>query len=790
MTEPQRTEKDYRRIDRNSLLLLLLLTVPAGVMAVVLYLWPDAVWIAAIPYSAVGILGSFASLLLAVFLFVRYRAQSRILYVSAGLVAMGIIDGFHAVTAPGSVEFVWLHSVAGTVGGAFFVLYAFAGSTNLPTPSVKDTAGGIVKLLGGTAAAAFVCGVLPIALSDALPAVAQDGQLTPVAWALNAVPAALFLVAGVSLFRQYRKTGANEIFLLTAILIFLFQTCEVFSFATLWGVIWWFWQAMQLAVYLAVLGYVVKEYIQTSESLSVEVGERRKVEQALRKAEEDWRNSFNSLEEVMLIVDPDYNIEKVNSSGLALLGKSRRDVTGQKCYRVIRGVNAPCPYCPIRRTLEDRTVASVERYDEVFKRHFYMKSAPMLDEEGEITKVVYSMSDITDRIGAEAKEKILQRELSLTSRLASIGEVVAGITHEINNPLTGVIAFAQMLMQMGVPKNMQEAVEVIHDGANRVVGIVDKLLTFARRDRPDKEYADINAILTNTLAMRSYEMRTNSVNVTRELDENLPRTMANVGKLQQVFLNIIVNAEQAMVTAHNQGELLIRTERVDGTIRTTLTDDGPGIPEEVIDKLFAPFFTTKNDHGGTGLGLSISYGIIKEHDGRVYARSVAGNGATFVVDLPIVAEVHRAEHEQPAGPDLAEVTSARILVVDDEPHICRALDRLLTREGHGVDTAGNAQIALQRLARAQYDLVLLDIRMPGMSGIELYQRIREIVPGLQRRVICVTGDVISARNKAFLEETGIPCVAKPFGVDELMHLVKRVLGGETKDAQVTGSHSR
>ena len=789
MTRLNAVERDYQKIDRNSLFLLLLLSVPAGIMAIALYLWPDVTWTAPVPYSAVGILGSFVALLLAVFLFARYRSKIQILYVSAGLLAMGIIDGFHAVSTPGTTEFVWLHSIAGIVGGTFFVLYAFAETTKFPVPKIKITSGGIARLLGAAIATAVICGVLPVALSDSLPAVTRDGQLTAVAWTLNALPAVLFLIAGIRLFRQYRKTGASELFLITALLIFLFQACEVFYFATLWGVIWWFWQALRLGLYLAVLSYVLKEYILTSESLSVEIEERIRVEHALRKAEEDWRNSFNSLEEVMLIIDRDYNIENINNSGLALLKKDKQDVLGRKCHQVFRHTGKVCGFCPMRRTLDSKDIESVERYDELFKRHFNIKSAPIIDENGDITKVVYSISDISERIKAEAKEKILQRELSLTSRLASIGEVAAGITHEINNPLTGVIAFAQMLMQMEVPQNMREAVEVIYDGANRVVGIVDKLLTFARRDRPDKEYADINTILANTLAMRSYEMRTNNIELVQDFEECLPKTMVNVGKLQQVFLNIVVNAEQAMARAHGKGVLSVRTEAIDGKVRISLADDGPGVPEEVIDKLFDPFFTTKSDHGGTGLGLSISYGIVQEHNGKIYVRSLPGNGATFIIELPVVAEVRQTEEGQLFAEEPASVVTARILVVDDEPHICRALDRLLTHEGHKVDTAGNAERALRKLYRTRYDLILLDIRMPGMSGIELYQQIKEIFPALQHKVICVTGDVISARNKTFLEESGIPCVAKPFGVDELLSLVRQVLGGETEDAQITYSHS-
>lgn len=784
----QELEAKYQRVDRNSLLLLLLLTVPAGVMAIVLFLWPDILWIAEIPYTAIGILGSFAIILLSVFILARYHEQPGIMYISAGLIGMGIIDGFHAISPPGSAEFVWLHSFAGICGGTFFALYALTEITRLPIPSVKPTARGIGWLLGGVATVAFLFAVLSIVLADMLPTTVQEGHFTPVAWMINAVPVALFLVAGGSLFRQYRKTGAHELFLFTAILIFLFQASEVFYFATLWGVVWWLWQALRLAVYLAILGYVLKEYIQTSDSLAVEIDERKKVEKALRKADEDWRNSFNSLEEAMLIIDNAYNIENVNNSGLALLGKRKEEVLGEKCYQVIHGEDKPGEYCPFRQTLKSKRVASVERYDESFGKHFSVKSAPIFDEYGEVTKFVYLMSDISQRVKAEVKERVLQQELNLTSRLASIGEVAAGITHEINNPLTSVIAFAQMLRQMDVPKDIDEAVEVINDGANRIAGIVEKLLTFARRNRPDKEYVDINAIVTSVVEIHSYEMRNNNIDFTTHLASDLPWTMANLGQLQQVFLNIIINAEQAMAGAHKGGELSIKTDRVDSSIRVSIADDGPGIAKDNIDKLFDPFFTTKDADGGTGLGLSISYGIIKEHGGKIYVESTPGKGATFIVELPIVAETEQPKMAEPSGKEPKKVTGARIMVVDDEPHICRALHRLLTQEGHNVETTSSAQVALQRLNTAKYDLILLDIRMPGMNGIELYHHMKEMDPSLQRKVVCITGDVISPRNKAFLDEAGIPCITKPFGVDELMGQVKLVLGEQTNDAQITYSH--
>ncbi|MFC2071834.1 response regulator [Chloroflexota bacterium] len=410
--------------------------------------------------------------------------------------------------------------------------------------------------------------------------------------------------------------------------------------------------------------------------------------------------------------------------------------------------------------------------------------------------ILLAIEDITERKrmervvqdARESRERVLQQELNLTSRLASIGEVAAGIAHEINNPLTGVIGFAEMLTQMDVPEDIKEAVEVIYDGAKRVAGIVERLLIFARRNRPDKEYVNINSIVTNIVEMRSYDMRNSNIEVTTQLASDLPRTMANIGQLQQVFLNIIINAEQAMASADGSGKLSFKTEKVDSSIRVSVADDGPGIARDSIDKLFDPFFTTKEADGGTGLGLSISYDIINEHGGKIYAKNTLGEGATFIIDLPIIAETKQPKMAEPSGKEPEKVTGAKIMVVDDEPHICRVLDRLLTQEGHEVETISNAQTALQRLNTEKYDLILLDIRMPGMNGIEFYNHLEEIDLSLQQKVVCITGDVISARNKAFLDEAGIPCLAKPFGVGELRRQVKLALGEQRNDVQTVYSY--
>ena len=498
---------------------------------------------------------------------------------------------------------------------------------------------------------------------------------------------------------------------------------------------------------------------------------------------------IDSQDDIILIIGRGYDIENISESGRALLGVTKEKACGKKCYQVVYSGTGPCEYCPFTQTLKTAKAESVERYNETLAKHFRIKTTPILNKKGDVFKCICSMRDITELVNAEAKQKRMRQELSLNRRLVAIGQVAAGITHEINNPLTGVTAFAQMLMQMDIPENMKEAVEVIHEGTIRIVGIVDRLRTFARRDRPENEYADINAIITNTLALRSYEMRSNGIEVTTQLAKNLPRTMANIGQLQQVFLNVIINAEQAMTTSSQRRELTITTKQVADRIIVSIRDNGPGIPQEIIDELFDPFFTTKGDNSGMGLGLSISHDIITEHGGEIRVWSKPELGATFAIDLPIVTDTSEGEPGEPADAEQEEPVGARILVVDDEPHICRALDRLLTDKGHHVDTTPSPLKALEMIRDRRYDLILLDLRMPDMSGIEVYERIGIISPALQRKVVCVTGDVVSSQNEAFLHETGIPCVAKPFGVNDLMRQVRQVLEGEKKDAQVTYSHS-
>ncbi|GAI74303.1 unnamed protein product, partial [marine sediment metagenome] len=228
----------------------------------------------------------------------------------------------------------------------------------------------------------------------------------------------------------------------------------------------------------------------------------------------------------------------------------------------------------------------------------------------------------------------MQERLVIADRLASIGELAAGIAHELNNPLTGVIGFAEMLLEENVSDDAREKIAIIHHEARRTAEVVGNLLTFARKHKPSKRPVNVNGIIAAVLRLRAYEQKVNNIKIETHFAPDLPEIVADSFQLQQVFLNIVINAEFFMTEAHGKGVLVITSEKMDGFIRVTFTDDGPGIPEENTRKLFDPFFTTKKAGKGTGLGLSICHGIVAEHGGRIYAESGLGKGATFIIELP------------------------------------------------------------------------------------------------------------------------------------------------------------
>jgi len=396
------------------------------------------------------------------------------------------------------------------------------------------------------------------------------------------------------------------------------------------------------------------------------------------------------------------------------------------------------------------------------------------DDKGDPISRMGVFRDTTERKQAEEREKQLQQELNLANRLATVGEMAAGIAHEINNPLTGVVGFSDLLLKKDLPEDIRKDVDIIHEGARRIADITQRMLSFARQHKPERTSVNINEIIEATLAMRAYEMESSNIKVTTELATDIPLTFADAGQLQQVFLNIILNAEMEMNLVYGKGNLLVKTERIDNTIKVSFEDDGSGIPKKNIDRLFDPFFTTRDPDKGTGLGLSICYTIVTQHGGKIYARSRLGKGATFFVELPIVTKEEQLKMAEPAAEVSKTLSRARVLVVDDDTIVQQLLSEVLDEEGYEVEIVENGDDALERINSKDYDVILLDIKLPGMSGIKLYEYMQTSIKSLIRKVIFITGDVMSADTMVFIKSAHVPHITKPFDAEQLKKEITKI----------------
>jgi CheY-like chemotaxis protein len=319
---------------------------------------------------------------------------------------------------------------------------------------------------------------------------------------------------------------------------------------------------------------------------------------------------------------------------------------------------------------------------------------------------------------------------------------------------------------------------VIRGEAERAARIVRNLLTFARKRQSTRTMIDVNTVVRETLALRAYDQQMHNISVVTALASGLPEVFADSHQIQQVLLNLVINAEQAMIAARGQGSMVIRTwhDAEQDMVALEVSDDGPGVPAEVKSKIFDPFFTTKEVGKGTGLGLTVAYAIAQEHGGQIRVESQPGRGASFVAELPVsgIPSVSRTPRP-PAVPSMDAVRGASILLVEDEKALAAAVSEALTDAGLNVDHAGDGEEALARVRQKNYDLVVCDLKMPRVDGMTLYRAIAAGTPALARRVIFVTGDVAGTDAERFLEDSGCRWLAKPFRLADLLRAVRETL---------------
>jgi nitrogen-specific signal transduction histidine kinase len=371
----------------------------------------------------------------------------------------------------------------------------------------------------------------------------------------------------------------------------------------------------------------------------------------------------------------------------------------------------------------------------------------------------------------QQQEALLQRE-----KLAAMGSLLASVAHELNNPLAIIVMQAESLREELGGGPSAELLTDIAQAADRCKRLVHNFLTLARQHPPERAAVDLHAMITRTMELLMPSLRVDNIGVQMHLAASLPPLWADSHQLQQVVVNLVTNAQQALRDTTEPRQLTLKTwyDPSHPCIIFEVIDTGPGIPLALQGRIFEPFFTTKPPGVGTGLGLSLCRGLLEGHGGTISVISVPGQGARFRVELPTAGALETTpvllepEVPPPAG-------GQTILVVDDEPGLARGLARLLRRDGYNVDVVDNGRLALARLQERDYDLILSDLRMPELDGTGLYRALMQQYPHLLQRFVFLTGDTLSPETLTFFAQHSVPRLIKPFTVAEVRRIVQQAL---------------
>ena len=500
----------------------------------------------------------------------------------------------------------------------------------------------------------------------------------------------------------------------------------------------------------------------------------KREEEELKKTKDKLRLIYDGIQDHVLLVDYDRRIMEANRHFMRAFGADEQMILGKDVCAFF-GMGEPRDGCPVKKAIDAAVPFEVEitaPNGKVLMWHTF----PLIAAGGAQKMAVVYIKDVTN-------ERMLTQKLMQSDKLSSLGELVSGVAHELNNPLTGIMCFTElMMMEAGEGTQIRDRLSKVYDASHRCKKIIDNLLTFARWKKPEKKYDDINRVLKGIVDLRAYQLKVDDIALTLDLDERLPFTMLDEHQIHQVILNLINNARDAIMDAGRHGTIKIRTRRGALNIVITVEDNGRGMTSEVASRIFDPFFTTKPVGRGTGLGLSISYGIINEHGGNIRVASTLEAGTTFIIELPITENTTgggEADKTKPSS-DTARQTEVgdralKALILDDEAIILDLLNDTLKQAGFVVDRCSSGEDALTRIAAVNYDIIISDIKMPGMDGKRFYHETGKIKPELLNRFIFITGDGVNKDTQEFLKGTQNAFLKKPFTIDQLTETVEKLI---------------
>jgi PAS domain S-box-containing protein len=523
----------------------------------------------------------------------------------------------------------------------------------------------------------------------------------------------------------------------------------------------------------------------------------RKQAEIRRVAEQRYATLFHSLREAVFVSTKHGQLIDFNEAFIALLGYSREELLS---INIGRDLYAD----PAQRNV---FLQQLEHHGFLHHAEWQIRrkdgstlwvlenSSAHYDPAGNVLQYQGFLLDVTDKKHAEealhrrnaeltelydevrrAYEDLrqTQEQLLQSEKMSAVGQLIAGVAHELNNPLTAVLGYAQLLESEPLPEPSREFVTKLYRQTQRTQRIVQNLLSFARQRKPQRVPVDVARVIDDMFALRGYDLRINNIDIRRDFAPNLPSVLADPHQLEQVFLNIINNAADAMLGASSRGVLRVKVFMQHGKLVAEFHDSGPGVVDP--HKIFDPFFTTKAVGKGTGLGLSICYGIVKEHGGEIVAANHEQGGAQFrVVLLPIAVPANPRLAPEPVLQEVGGVLDCRILLVDDEEPVLDFEKEVLTKAGATVSIAKSGEDALAMLKHGRFDVVVTDSKMPGtISGSEVCRWIQQNRPDLHRRTIVTLSNAAETDLTEYLASQNIPALVKPFDCADLIQTIRSV----------------
>ena len=504
----------------------------------------------------------------------------------------------------------------------------------------------------------------------------------------------------------------------------------------------------------------------------VDITERRNIERRLGEEQEFVRRLVACFPDIIVVLDNHGRYTFVSPRVEEFLGYTAEEYVGMDLGERPHPDDRASVMEFFSSLVTGKTSFGTVEYRTAHKnggwRTFRANAGPLTDAEGKVIGIVASARDVTE-------SKRLEQQLLQSEKLAAIGQMVSGVAHELNNPLTAILGMSDLVRERATDDASRRQIELVQKQARKAVGLVQGLLNFSRPSRPKSQHVRLGELITRAIELQQFVLASRNITVDVDPASKFPEIQADPNQVVQVFVNLLANAEQSIAAVRDHGKISIRIAEMEGKAEVLVDDDGPGIPAEIRSKIFDPFFTTRRSTGGTGLGLTICLVILKEHGGTIEVQSSPSGGARFRILLPVSRSAPQSAAEPSSLSQLNGIKGCSILIVEDEEGIRELVEEGLRARGAAVESVRTGEEAWGKISARSYDVVVCDFNLGGVSGLELFDRVRNRPGANHPKFLFITGEIVDSPQIAALEAKGSFALQKPFQMAELISTIEKFI---------------